>query len=141
MNKKMSYNVNAIVGKYIMPVTFHNEYSNVWDNLVTSVRVYSIDVIDDKKFQKIMCYLSGMHRKDRELPRCGYCCLDYHSLSIDWVYDHIKLQKYTRKRYYKLTGRDLRHNKVVDLLNELLDRYKPTSKYYMAFARISEYFY
>ena len=88
-----------------------------------------------------MCYLSGMHRKDRELPRCRYCCLDYHSLSIDWVYDHIKLQKYTRKRYYKLTGRDLRHNKVVDLLNELLDRYKPNSKYYMAFARISEYFY
>ena len=29
MNKKMSYNVNAIVGKYIMPVTIYTEYGDV----------------------------------------------------------------------------------------------------------------
>ena len=29
MNKKMSYNVNAIVGKYIMPVTIYTEYCDV----------------------------------------------------------------------------------------------------------------
>jgi len=171
MNKKMSYNVNAIVGKYIMPVTIHTEYGDVkrvikkgidinTDNLKVVnlkversyepkyIRIYRNDVVNDSTFKKLDEYTYSNIR-------------DFFSPLLTPFKG--KIRKYFHKKFYLfdpfhcLNGKVVKpyyggrenvvypysskYNKVVDLFNKLLDRYKPTSKYYMAFARISEYFY
>lgn len=175
----MSYNVNAIVGKYIMPVTIYTEYQDVKRvlkkgiDIITgkqilkverfrepiNIRIYRDDVVNDNTFKKLDEYTYSNIR-------------NFFSPLLTPFKGRIR--KYFHKKFYVvdtyhcLRGKVLRpyggapspapycgerenivypyanvnkYNKVVDLFNKLLDRYKPTSKYYMAFARISEFFY
>ena len=188
----MSYNVNAIVGKYIMPVTIYTEYCDVklfikkgidvttgkefkvykYYRAPRNIRIYRNDVVNDNTFKKLDKYAF---------------CSDIHSGFTVYQGDSVKgkTQKYHYKKFHifepyhclygkidgKIDGKIVKpdflrgekalyhlycgerknvaypyackrgYNKVVDLFNKLLDRYKPTSKYYMAFARISEFFY
>jgi hypothetical protein len=179
MNKKMSYNVNAIVGKYIMPVTIHTEYKDVKRvikkgiDITTgkqilkvelfrepiNIRLYCDDVIGDSTFEKLDEYtysnirnffsplLNPFKGKIRKYFHKGFYVLDtYHCLNGKVIRPYggapspapyCSERKNVAYPYACKRG----YNKVVDLFNKLLDRYKPTSKYYMAFARISEYFY
>ena len=164
----MSYNVNAIVGKYIMPVTIHTEYGDV-KRVITKeidvttgkkilkversyepkyIRIYHDDVINDSTFKKLDEYtysnirnyfspfLNPFEGKIRKYFYKNFYLFDpFHCLSGKVV------KPYYGGRENVVYPYSSKYNKVVDLFNKLLDRYKPTSKYYMAFARISEYFY
>jgi len=180
----MSYNVNAIVGKYIMPVTIHTEYEEArlcikkGINVTTGkefkvykyfrvpnyIRIYCDDVVNDNTFKKLDEYtysnirnffsplLNPFKGKIRKYFHRGFYLVDpFHYLRGKLVKPNClrgeKVDKH--KQYYCSERKNVaypyagkyKYNKVVDLFNKLLDRYKPTSKYYMAFARISEYFY
>ena len=127
----MSYNVNAIVGKYIMPVTIHKpndddgldfrkDYLIMYIDYILGLDADFRDFIDVTmpSFYRHRCRYHGHHRKitlkkqfDRKCIRIFYDCKPFTSTHAKCIY------------------------------NKLQERYKPTSKYYMAFARISEYFY
>ncbi len=178
----MSYNVNAIVGKYIMPVTIYTEYQDVkrvikkgidinTDNLKVvnlkvelfrepiNIRIYRNDVVNDSTFKKLDEYtysnirnffsplLTPFKGKIRKYFHKKFYLFDpFHCLNGKVIRPYGGAPSPApycseRKNVAYPYGNKYKYNKVVDLFNKLLDRYKPTSKYYMAFARISEYFY
>lgn len=126
----MSYNVNAIVGKYIMPVTFHKIHDE-----------------DDGKCRRVMIFNHDIFYKSKYsiLMRCGL---------LETIRNFNPFNRVTRRLNQRKQGimnknfimfyitKHRRSKKYLNpLLEEFCEKYKPTSKYYMAFARISEYFY
>jgi len=133
MNKKMSYNVNAIVGKYIMPVTFHKIHDE-----------------DDGKCRRVMIFNHDIFYKSRSiwysfLMRCGaletlrgFNPLNRVTRRLNWR--KRKTMNETFLMFYIINPRVSKKD-LNPRLKKFYKRFKPTSKYYMAFARISEFFY
>lgn len=128
-NKKLSYNVNAIVGKYIMPVTFHKPNDD--DKLDTCRRNYVMMYID---------YLNWDYDY-RNYVNEIMPCINRHSDRYHAHYRKITLKKQFDRKYIRIFNdcKPFIYKHANSIYKLLQERYKPTS--YMAFARILEFFY
>ncbi len=136
----MSYNVNAIVGKYIMPVTIRIVYNE--NDKCRKIRVYKDAVVNDNKFKQMMS------KRDRPFYEALFpvlCPFDEGIASIEHkaiMNGRYQFPNFMYKQHCVVPARSImKVPYCLALFKELKKRYKPTSKYYMAFARISEYFY
>lgn len=128
-NKKLSYNVNAIVGKYIMPVTLVKKYDNFYEvHKLNYFMMYDHNMINyDITYNDLFSEL-------------GYPGIRRHCDRYEYD-DRKMLKKQLCRKYILIKFSQIKSGLAGRLFNTLYHRYKPTNKYYMTFARIAEFFY